>query len=442
MKYRLFTHSALTLCITAAAGTAEQTTVPELSADSAAPAPTVEELMAFRPAEASGDTQLLWLCGLVANNPDALPTLRPMIEDQLRKGADVSLENSEGCSAMFYLHSQPELLQQLREAKLIKGSEPGVDIPGTEHALAAYIRLRVHQAQLAPTPGSRSYFINRYCKPAARPARALLRRYMTAESLRRIPAGALGNCLAFLRMAAPDETYALIDSLPLWQHGEHFLEEIPDALLAELCEQEWPVSPGRLRQALHKLDSMLPTTAEDMIDCAAAAPMANLLTMLVQQEGKRALPDLRKYEKSRDPELVQTCLRLQLRLQGLTPPDEAAEVPEELQPMREALLADAALHHGSAEELTAERLRRAALCLRKHDLPRHARLLEDMLTPDGESTVTEDTLPSLRVRYEDEDVKEQSPRIVLLRYLQEHPELMRGMTPAEPSETEAPEPLP
>lgn len=439
MKSSYLTVSVFTLC-TAAAGAAEQSTVPELNADSAAPAPTVEELMAFRPAEATGDTQLLWLCGLVANNPEALPTLRPMIEAQLRRGADVSLENSEGCSAMFYLHSQPELLQQLQEAKLIKRTEPPVDIPGTEHALAAYIRQRVHQSQLAPTPGSRSYLINRYCKPAARPARALLRRYMTAESLRRIPAGALGNCLAFLRMAAPDETYALIDSLPLWQHGEHFLEEIPDALLAELCEQEWPVSPGRLRQALHKLDSMLPATAEDMIDCAAAAPMGNLLTMLVQQEGARALPDLRKYEKSRDPELVQTCLRLRLRLQGLTPPDEAAEVPEELQPMREALLADAALHHGTAEELTAERLRQAALCLRRHDLPRHARLLEEMLTPDGESAVTEDTLPSLRVRYE--ELEEQTPRIVLLRYLQEHPELMQGMKPAEPSETAAPEPQP
>lgn len=442
MKQRVLTALILSLC-TAAAGAAEPAgSVPELSADSAAPAPTVEELMAFRPAEATGDTQLLWLCGLVANNPEALPALRPMIEEQLRKGADVYLENSEGCSAMFYLHSQPELLQQLQEAKLITAEEPAVDVPGTEHALAAYIRLRVHQARLAPTPGSRSYLINRYCKPAARPARALLRRYMTAESMRRIPPGALGDCVAFLRMAAPDESYALIDGLPLWQHGEHFLEEIPDALLTALCEQEWPVAPGRLRQALHKLDSMLPTTEDDMIDCSAAAPMANLLTMLVQQEGERALPDIRKYGKSRDPELVQTCLRLQLRLQGLTPPDEAAEVPEELRPMREALLADAALHHGTAEELTAERLQQAVLCLRKHKLPQHAQLLEDMLSPDGESAVTEDTLPSLRVRYE--DMEEQAPRTVLLRYLQEHPELMKGMTPAETPETDAtaPEPQP
>lgn len=415
--------TALSLALCTAAGAAEPAPMHELSTDSAAPAPTVEELMAFRPAEAVGDTQLLWLCGLVANNPNALETLRPMIEQQLRDGADAYLENTEGCNALFYLHSQPELLQQLREQKLIP-DEPMLSLPTKENELAAYMKKRVHQAELAPTPGSRSYLINRYCKPAARPARALLRRYMKAESMRRIPAGALEDCLAFLRLAAPDETYAYIDSLPLWQHGEHFLEEIPDALLAALSEQEWPVSPGRLRQALQKLDTLLPTTAEDMIDCSAAAPMAHLLTMLVQQEGERALPDLKKYEKSLDPDLVQTCLRLQLKLKGLTPPDEQDEVPTELQPMREALLADAALHHGAAEELTAERLRQAVLCLRAHNLPEHAKLLEDMLDEEGNSTVTEDTLPSLRVRYE--DMAEPGPRAVLLRYLHEHPEAIRG----------------
>lgn len=408
----------------------------ELSADSAAPAPTVEELMAFRPAEAVGDTQLLWLCGLVANNPNALETLRPMIEQQLRDGADAYLENTEGCNAIFYLHSQPELLQQLKEQKLIPEKEQPLNLPTKENELAAYMKKRVHQAELAPTPGSRSYLINRYCKPAARPARALLRRYMKAESLRRVPTGALGDTLAFLRLASPDETYAFIDSLTLWQHGEHFLEEIPDALLAALSEQEWPVAPGRLRLALQKLDTLLPTTAEDMIDCSAAAPMAHLLTMLVQQEGERALPDLKKYEKSLDPELVQTCLRLQLKLKGLTPPDEQDEVPAQLQPMREALLADAALHHGAAEELTAERLRQAVICLREHKLPEHAALLEDMLDEEGNSTVTEDTLPSLRVRYE--DMAEQAPRAVLLRYLYTHPELIRGEQSTAPEATPQP----
>lgn len=431
MKYASLTALSLALCT--AAGAAESAATPELSADSAAPAPTVEELMAFRPAEAVGDTQLLWLCGLVANNPNALETLRPMIEQQLRDGADAYLENTEGCNAIFYLHSQPELLQQLKEQKLIPEKEQPLNLPTKENELAAYMKKRVHQAELAPTPGSRSYLINRYCKPAARPARALLRRYMKAESLRRVPSGALGDTLAFLRLAAPDETYAFIDSLTLWQHGEHFLEEIPDALLAALSEQEWPVSPGRLRQALQKLDTLLPTTAEDMIDCSAAAPMAHLLTMLVQQEGERALPDLKKYEKSLDPELVQTSLRQQLKLKGLTPPDEQDEVPAALQPVREALLADAALHHGAAEELTAERLRQAVICLREHKLPQHAALLEDMLDEEGNSTVTEDTLPSLRVRYEDMD--EPGPRAVLLRYLYEHPESIRGEQDAAPEAT-------
>lgn len=431
MTQRALTAFFLALCTTVSA--AEPAAETELSADSAAPAPTVEELMAFRPAEATGDTQLLWLCGLVANNPNALPTLRPLIEEQLRQGADVYLENAEGCNALFYLHSQPELLQQLKEEKRIP-AEPELTIPTTERGLAAYMRLRVRQAELAPTPGSRLYLENRYCKPAARPARALLLRYLKAESLRRLPAGALSDCLAFLRMAAPDDTYAFIDNLSLWQHGEHFLEEVPDALLVALSEQEWPVAPGRLRQALQKLDTMLPATAEEMIDCAAAAPMAHLLTMLVQQEGERALPDLKKYEKSRDPELVQTCLRLQLKLRGLTPPDEAEEVPPELHPMREALLADAALHHGAAEELTAERLQQAVLCLREHNLPQHAQLLEDMLAPDGESAVTEDTLPSLRVRYE--EMAENAPRAVLLRYLYEHPELMRQSAAPAPAPAE------
>lgn len=396
--------------------------------------PTIEELMSDGPGAAWGDTQLLWLCGGVANNPGALPMLRPLIEQQLRDGADVFRENLDGCNALFYLHSRPDFLQQLREQHLVPDKEPPVSSPRTEHELAAYMKLRVHQAGLAPTPGSRSYLINRYCKPAARPARALLRRYLKAESLRRLPAGALDTTLAFLRMAAPDDTYALIDSLPLWQHGEHFLEEIPDALLSALSEQEWPVSPGRLRQALQKLDTLLPASAEDMIDCSAAAPMGHLLTMLVQQEGEHALPDLKKYEKSYDPELVQTSLRLQLKLKGMTPPDEAEEVPPALQPMREALLADAALHHGAADELTTERLKQAVICLRAHHLPQHAQLLEDMMSENGEAEVTEDTLPSLRVRYE--DMEEAAPRAVLLRYLHEHPELMgsKEEPPALPAE--------
>lgn len=436
MIQRGLTVLLLALCSTV--GAAETVAEKEVSADSAAPAPSVEELMAFRPAEATGETQLLWLCSLAAENPGATPTLRPLIEEQLRLGADASLENAEGCNALFYLYSQPELLQQLQAQKLLPAAEPPLVLPAADDELAAYMKKRVQQARLAPTPGSRSYLINRYCKPAASAAKGQFRRYLHAEGLYKLPEGALGDSMAFLRLASPNEAYALIDSLPYWQHGEHFLEEIPGALLDALCEQEWPVSPGRLRQALHKLDSMLPATAEDMIDCAAAAPMGHLLTMLVQQEGERALPDLKKYEKSRDPELVQVSLRLQLKLRGLTPPDEAAEVGEALAPLREALLADAALHHGTAEELTAERLQQAVICLRQHNLPRHAQLLEDMMTPDGDSNVTEDTLPSLRVRYE--ELKEKAPRTVLLRYLREHPELLKGLAPAAdtPKDTAAP----
>ncbi len=367
-------------------------------------------------ADASGNSLLLTLCRTaVSSNKSTSAYLQPCITTLLNNGANPLTEDSSGCNAVFYLSGMPDYYAALRQQDLIP-RELALRLPPEEHLQLRYMKLRTSQMPLAPVQGCREYLVRRYCAPFYEKAEDRLRHYMQAEGLYAIPEGGINTCLGFMLIANPQRARAYINDLPLWQHGEHFLEEIPHAFLQELTQLGWQVNPGKLRLALQKLNSMLPGSADDMIDCNAAAPMSALLELLVNQEGRRALPDLKKYAGTYDPELAQAVLRLELRLNGIIPPDETEEEPQdaELAAMREVLQTDAALHQGILEGLSAEKLERVAAYLNREGLPCHAEIISSMVE-GGELIATETSMPAIRAEYE--TLKEERPRVRLLRKL-------------------------
>lgn len=398
------------------------------AAQAAVPTPPAEPQNTPAPlVKAEGDTPLLQLCRAAATaNAEARPPLQQSIEELLRKGADALSENSEGCNALFYLCALPDFKKELEGKKLLP-RELALRIPHDDAQLQRYMKLRLAQAELCPAEGSRDYLVRRYCAPAFGRAQARLAAYLAAGSLYRIPQDGMKTTLSFMLLADDQKARAYVNDLILWQHGEHFLEEIPAAFLQDLYTLNWHVNPGKLRLALQKLNSMLPKTQEDMIDCYASVPMARLLELLVSHERANALPDLKQYAKSYDPDLVQACLRLQLKLNNITPPDELPEPPADAEQaaMREALLADAALHRGSLDGLTPATLQHAAAYLQQKGLTQHAEIISGLLE-DGEIIVTDSSMPAVRALYE--DLQEQRPRVVLLKRLLEQ----QPPTPAAP----------
>ena len=410
---RALRHSLL--CLAALAPMAAAAPQPPAEASAAA---LLSPYLLQEDNDGAGDSALIRLCRAAAlGNEQASAYLEPLITQLLAGGADVMEENADGCSAYFYLQDCPAVLARLKANKLIP-AEPLLRIPHEESGFLNYLSTRTAQAPLAAGSAGRAYLIKRFCKPAYPRAELKFRTYLNSGLLYRMPQGALTTCLAFMRLTDAEQAHACVNGLPLWLHGEHFLEEMPAALLNSLTELQWKVNPGKLRLALEKLNSMLPTTQGDMIDCFAAEPMGQLLELLVLQEGERALPDLQRYARSYDPELVQLSLRLQLRLKGVALPDEQEEAPPdpELQQLREVLLTDSALHYGSTADFQAETLLRVADYLAKIDLPEHAEIIRSMVE-EGELIVTEASLPSVRARYE--ELREERPRVRLLRRLLE-----------------------
>lgn len=395
-----------------------------LSAPEKAPISIIKPYLSDE-ADAQGDTMLIRLCRHVSTlSPQAQQMLRPLIVQLIDAGADPLHENHVGCNAMFYINGMPELMKAMsQECRLPR--ELTLRFPHDEGALLRFLRLRAAQMEYATLPGSRDYLIRRYCKPAYPRAEALLKDYMSRSSLNRMPIGAIGDCLDLMRLAEQEATYAYVDNLIYWDHGEHFLEELPATLLRELHRLNWPVSPGKLRAALEKLDSLLPTNKEDMIDCYAAGPMSLLLDLLIHQEGKRAMADLKRYAQSFDPDLVQTCLRLQLRLEGLTPPDETNELPDnssdEIKQIRAALLTDMALKTGRHEVLTSEIITQALECCRRHHLTQRATMLDDFSSSSEENAPVE---PPSQLTTDWQELRDEPLSVILLRYLLDNPSLL------------------
>lgn len=349
--------------------------------------------------------------------------LDPLIIELLRLGHDPLEENKQGCNAVFYLAGIPELYRQLESENLLP-RELALRIPHEEGALLRYMKLRNKQLELAKAGGSREYLVRRYCAPAYPRAERLLRSYMGATSIARVPNEALLDCLSFMRLANPVRASRFINSLTYWEHGEHFLEEMPANLLATLHQMNWKIDPAQLRRGLEKLATLLPVSKDDMIECAASVPMSRLLDMLTLQEGMAALPDLEKYAAAFDPEIVHTALMLQMKLQGLPYPG-SSEFSQLTNPtileISKALEADSAIRHGNMEKLTAQQLLEAAEILRKYNMPNHAEMMCGIVE-DNQIILKPELRPTFRTRYE--ELREESPHVSLLRYLIEHKEML------------------
>lgn len=376
-----------------------------------------------------GDTLLITMARAACAMPSAarIQLFEPLLTSMLKTGHDPLHENKSGCNAVFYLAGMPQFYQRLNTEGLLP-RELALRIPHDEGALLRYMRLRNNQALLAKSIGSHEYLTRRYCTPALERAQRLVQNYLGATSLSRIPEGALADCLAFMHLASPQAAEGYINSLSLWEHGEHFLEEIPAHLLKTLHSMGWNVNPALLRKALHKLGSMLPVSKDDMIECAASAPMSMILEMLTQREGTGAMPELQQYAAAFDPEIVHTALALQMKLKGLPRPWEAAFTrltSPELVEIRDAWRTDAAIRHGRMESLTGEQLTTAAAVFRRHGMPRHADMLEGIVD-ESDIVLRPELRPAFRTRYE--ELREAAPHVTLLRYLMEHEELL---TPGE-----------
>lgn len=386
--------------------------------------PLLLEMLMLPEEDDMGDTPIL----IAARGAYTMPTaarmqlMEPLLRDFLTQGSNPLHENKSGCNAIFYLSGIPDFYKQLLAEDLLP-RELALRIPHEEGALLRYARLRNSQAFLAKSIGSREYLTRRYCSPAFTRVERLVRNYLAASSINRIPAGALSDCLAFMHLADASGAEAFVNSLPLWEHGEHFLEEIPAHVLATLHSMGWKVNPGLLRKALHKLGTLLPVSKDDMIECAASVPMSAILEMLTQQEGTGAMPELQQYAEAFDPDIVHTALALQMKLRGIPRPWEPGfskfNTPELVQ-IRDTLRVDAAIRRGHMDRLSAADFTTAAALLRQHNMPRHAEMMEGIV--EGDTVILRPELrPTFRTRYE--ELRETSPQVSLLRYLMSHPVL-------------------
>ncbi len=390
-----------------------------------------------------GDTPLLLLCHALEldyryrNEPAYRAALTEALELMLRKGADALHENELGCNAIFFIEGQPELAKLLRERKLLP-RELSLRLPSGGAALTRYIRKRAAQASCTTHEGSLRYLTRRYCAPIYDRVFARLQRYMRAESAAQIPPESLRDCLAFLRVADREKISEWVNEHPYWEHSEHFLEEVPERFLSELCELNWEVKPARLRLALKKLDSMLPQGEHDMIDCFAGQPMAQLLRMLDHVEGEKAAALIRKYADSRDSALAGEALCLQLERKGLPRPQVAPLLVRlintqsgESKHLLEVARVDAAARSGNWEAIDADLVLRVQEQLRARNLVHHADLLTLLL--EGNAITTDaDALAEVRAAWT--DPAHRSPQMAMAQFIMSHPKLFH---PA-PDENNAP----
>lgn len=395
-------------------------------------------------ADAHGDTPLLLLCRSLEydyryrTEPHFAKALDQAFILLLGNKADALRENADGCNTIFYLHGQPPLLKMLEEQNLLP-RELAVRIPYDEAALLRYMHLRVAQQELARNEESLDYLVRRYCTPAYSRAEKLLDKYLRAEMRRRIPPTAMGDTLAFLRLANRQAAEKKINALPLWEHGEHFLEEVPEHLLQTLDMLAWNVAPELLEHALDKLDSMLPQTAADMIDCNAGYPMAVLLEMRARHRDTKLPALLERFAHSRDSHLAYTALALQLRERNLPLPDpetlagifqaeggDTGNLPEVQRRLLECAIVDSAIRNCELSRLKPDMVRRTRQTLEDMGMPQHAAILAGMTDEEG-LTVGEESLQNISTEYI--QLQSPAPQVTLARYILEHPDLFRTPAP-------------
>lgn len=388
--------------------------------------------------DTAGDTPILLMCSILEHDYRYLhdahfaQEVNAAFELLLSHGADAMHENNAGCNALFFMQSKPELLQALNQKKLLP-KELSIRIPYDTLALNRYMRLRVQQANYTTHAECRHYLSRKYCAPAYDRVEKKLKFYLSCESRARIPNGAIADCLAFLRLADEARATAYVDNLVYWQHSEHFIEEIPAAVLEALHSIYWNVNPDKLKLALTRLQELLPKEGEDMISINSARPMVLVLEILERQEGKAILPLIQKYTASRDPELAYHAYRLLLRQNNLPAPEpkelealfgidpanpEAAPLNETKRKLYECARVDEAMRTAKLGNINAEELQRVANHFRAAGLTPYADAVE-MLLEQGK--LSQDPYIHQAAHHRYQELVSPAPRVSNARYILEHP---------------------
>lgn len=380
--------------------------------------------------DSKGNTPLHYLCQPLEmdyryrTEPHFRNSVDKAILFLLSKGANALQEDAKGCNPFFFMQSKPELLAEMERQKLMP-PVLAIRIPYYYPALSNYMHKRMLQASCTTHAECRDYLIRKYCAPAYERVLTQIEKYRRAEHTRGIPEDQLETHLRFLLLADEKKACEYVESLPWWDHSEHFLEDVPELFLLALSRCNWPVNPAKLRTALEKLDSLLPQNDEDMIDCVAARPMAHLLRMLAAQDAESATALINKYANSRDHRLVYAALSIQLRARRLPLPEpdelrlwqnqKATPLTREEQLLVECAEVDECIREIRLTELKPDQLQRVAEHLRAKGLTAHADLLDKI-----SNSVDQTQLRIIPAEYD--ELHGDSPRIIMARYILNHPE--------------------
>ena len=390
--------------------------------------------------DSAGDTPLLLLCLAIEKDYRYLHdhhfahAVDTAFELLLSQGADAMHENDLGCNALFFMQSKPDLLNTLQQKKLLP-KELAMRIPYDTLALNRYMRLRVNQASCTTHAACRDYLSRKYCAPAYDRVEKKLSHYLACEASERIPKGAIEDCLAFLRLADAQRAAAYVNDLLYWQHGEHFIEEIPVRVLQALHNLHWDVDTAKLHTALKRLQTLLPKEGEDMISCNSARPLVMVLEMLERREGQAVQPLILEFTTSRDPEVAYYAYRILLKQNNLPAPEPAeleqawgittaadTKLSTEQRTIYECARVDAAMRTGKLDAVSADELQRVETHLRKTGLTPYADAVA-MLLQDGQLSTDPYVRQAAHHRYQ--ELVSPAPRAANARYILEHPEPFR-----------------
>lgn len=384
----------------------------------------------------AGDTPLLHLCAPLemdyryTTDPHFARAVDAAILLLVQRGANVLLENAKGCCAAFYLQSKPELLKQLTDAGLMP-KELAVRIPYETAAFSRYMRKRIEQAKLTTHEPCRQYLIRLYCAPAYERAEQRLNDIIAQEDTRK-KASDIAELLDFMRLADTEKAHAYVHNLHYWKHSEHLLEEVPSRVLDALNSIDWELSSEDIRMALKKLDTLLPSSPDEMIDCFAAQPMGILLEMLEQREGELALPLIQQYSKCNEANLASTAYALLLKRQGLPAPTPEAllkrftangltsldALSAEQRLIYECAVVDTALRSGNISPLTADMVKRVAKAFTDMKLKRYPAIVSQ-LVQSGKLVTDPYAIQEAHHSYIEQPPP--APRMAMARYILDHP---------------------
>lgn len=400
----------------------------------AAPAPPPSAPGNTAPIARSGtqDHELLEASRLLAARgkmPDCITELlRNRIRSLLHKGANPLTTTPEGNSAQLYLMADGDFYRQLLDDKLVGALPKESPADDSLASLINYIRKKLRQWDSDLPEPARQELLAAAVTPLAPRAWELLDELMSRPLSGPVQKNAMANTLRFLQLADGADFDKRMAELPYWEHAEHFIESTPGALLEILRDLRCTIPSDKLRQAAARLRTMLPASVDDQIDCNAAAPLALILDMLMNQEGDKAWPDIEPYLSSHDPQMVCAARVMQLRHLGLPEPEA-----DRLAPYREQL---SGVHAEQLEELiTCCRIHRAVTrdepaLMQAGDLEKapgilhnlgahaHARIIEKALTL---GPLTDERWQNLRQQYIYE--RSDSPKLRAAQFILDHPEL-------------------